>query len=297
MVMDPTSSPAPEPGTSSSAERATEQPRDDNNAREDAPPAKAYYAPPTNEYGRLLTLSDHPENPDMTLLEESDRSQRDIIHLRIFGKAGHIQTERTTAFSWKQVSEEPVSLQFAPEQDIAMVDWTVPLSLHQVGRLLHGFCPEVMEDKWFVYAEGPDATGRAFVHFHRSWSGRKMAVLALRVMVPDTEDGDESAEAWSGRIEQLTWEKEGEGEKANEGCSEELAKFVVLEVCRLVLQVLLCPPRDLHDPPEWRGLAERQARYVRLTQTGYRGASTDAETIADLERLVALGNHPQMSIE
>jgi len=32
-----------------------------------------------------------------------------------------------------------------------------------------------MEDKWFVYADGPDAKGYITLHLHRSWTGIKVA--------------------------------------------------------------------------------------------------------------------------
>ncbi len=270
----------PEPGTSSSPSAT------DDNAGGNALPARAYYAPPTNDYGRLLTVPSTETSEVNSSEEESDKSQRWIIHRRILGQTGHIQPERTTAFSW----QEPV-LQFSSEQDLVTVDWGIPLSSYQTGRLLHGFCPEVMEDKWFVYAEGPDTSGQAFVHFNRSWTGKKMAVLSVKV----AGDTDDEGEAWSGCIERLTWEKEGEGEKADEGCSEGMAKFIVLEVCRLVLQICLC--ENLADPPEWRGLSERRARYVPVMQTSYRGASADDETIADAQRLIALGRHPEVTLD
>ena len=277
--MDATSAPL-EPGTSSSPSAP------DDNAGGNTLPARAYYAPPTNDYGRLLTVPNTETSEINFFEEESDRSQREIIHRRIFGQTGHIQPERTTAFSW----QEPV-LQFSPEQDIITVDWAIPLSSYQAGRLLHGFCPEIMEDKWFIYADGPDASGQAFVHFNRSWSGKKMAVLSMKVAGDTGNEG----EAWSGCIEQLSWEKEGEGEKADEGCSEGMAKFLVSEVCRLVLQVSLC--ENLEDPPEWRGLSDRRARYVPVMQTTYRGGTTDDETIEDAQRLIALGKHPEVSLD
>ena len=34
-----------------------------------------------------------------------------------------------------------------------------------------------MDDKWYIYSEGPDQTGKLKVHFHRSWTGLKVAEL------------------------------------------------------------------------------------------------------------------------
>ena len=42
-----------------------------------------------------------------------------------------------------------------------------------------GYLPQEMSDKWFIYSEGPDAMGKLKVHFHRSWTGAKMAEMFM----------------------------------------------------------------------------------------------------------------------
>ncbi len=248
-------------------------------------PALQYDAPPTNEYGRLLAVPDAEGAEGGVSGEEGDMTMRDLIHHRIFGRRGQIQSSRAAAFSWKQRAPFPSA------RNLETIDWPISLSPYQVGRLLHGFQPEVMEDKWFIYADGPDASGQAFIHFHRSWTGQKMAELSIEVM------GDVGGEAgpWSGRVRQLTWKKDGQGEEADQGCSEPMAKFVILEICRWVLQVPLL--EKCEDPPEWEGLAHRRAISVPVTQTSYRGGNIDQETLEDAQRLLALGKNPEVSID
>jgi hypothetical protein len=48
-----------------------------------------------------------------------------------------------------------------------------------------------MEDKWFVYADGPDDAGHARLHLHRSWTGSKVVELEIRT----TGDEEEESEA------------------------------------------------------------------------------------------------------
>jgi hypothetical protein len=36
------------------------------------------------------------------------------------------------------------------------------------------------EDKWFVYADGPDAEGHIRLHMHRSWTSKKMIELIIK---------------------------------------------------------------------------------------------------------------------
>ncbi|KAF1846166.1 uncharacterized protein K460DRAFT_120927 [Cucurbitaria berberidis CBS 394.84] len=55
--------------------------------------------------------------------------------------------------------------------------WDVFLPPSQVYSLYQGFVPKDMSDKWFIYSEGPDQAGKLKVHFHRTWTGMKIAEL------------------------------------------------------------------------------------------------------------------------
>jgi hypothetical protein len=39
-----------------------------------------------------------------------------------------------------------------------------------------------MEDKWFIYADSPDADGRAKLHIRRSWTGFKVVELDIKII-------------------------------------------------------------------------------------------------------------------
>ena len=118
-------------------------------------------------------------------------------------------------------------------------------------RLLLGFSPREMEDKWVVYAEGPDwderdGEGRVIVKFHRSWTGSLIAEMEVRV-----RRGEKGRERWRGkggkggkgmmgeaRVTRIAWE---ESEDVVRNQREEDAKKTLREVCRWVLGVELPP--------------------------------------------------------
>ena len=89
-----------------------------------------------------------------------------------------------------------------------------------------------MEDKWFVYADGPDAQGNAVVHMFRSWTGYKM--VELKIKVPLDDDGEFEEE--DSKVTEITWESSKERHRDQ---TEEGAKSMAREVCNWVLDVKL----------------------------------------------------------
>lgn len=55
--------------------------------------------------------------------------------------------------------------------------WNLFLPPAQVHALYIGFAPVEIADEWFVFSEGPDVYGKLKVHFHRAWTGLKVAEL------------------------------------------------------------------------------------------------------------------------
>lgn len=82
--------------------------------------------------------------------------------------------------------------------------WITVLSTESLGTLLHGFTPVEMEDKWFIYTNGPDTSGAATVNFYHSWTRENTAELAVKIAWGE----DSATELWSGRIVELTVETE-----------------------------------------------------------------------------------------
>ena len=102
----------------------------------------------------------------------------------------------------------------------------------EISKVLNGFRAEAMEDKWVVYADGPDAQGRAVIHMCRSWTGHKM--LELKLQLPTEDDGPfVDGDAW---FTEIIWESSQERYRnQTEAGAKELAK----QVCEWCIDVSL----------------------------------------------------------
>jgi len=107
---------------------------------------------------------------------------------------------------------------------VQTVSWNVFLTPEQVFNLVMGFKPKQMEDKWFIYAEGPDQSGKLKVHFHRSWTGLKIAELFILVDLKGLG---------AGKIVGIKYN----GSEQTNGMDEEEAKYMVSTTCAWVLGV------------------------------------------------------------
>ncbi|KAF2737655.1 hypothetical protein EJ04DRAFT_561348 [Polyplosphaeria fusca] len=109
-------------------------------------------------------------------------------------------------------------------REIHTVGWNVFLTPDQIYRLVMGSAPEQMEDKWFVYSEGPDNSGKLKVNFHRSWTGLKIATLFVLI--------DLKGEG-AGKIVGIKWN----GTDQTNGMDEEEAKYMISTTLAWVLGV------------------------------------------------------------
>jgi len=104
--------------------------------------------------------------------------------------------------------------------------WDLFLPPSQVHALYTGFFPERMADEWFVFSEGPDMNGKLKVHFHRAWTGLKVAELFV-VM-------DLKGEG-AGKIVGIKWNASEQTSRM--GCEE--AKKTIRGSCRAALGIQL----------------------------------------------------------
>jgi hypothetical protein len=147
-----------------------------------------------------------------------------LHHWSTFGQRGEPSTRRVGAPKWApKPFQKPVT---------SLWDKSIPHAA--LAKLLNGFQPRAMEDKWLVYADGPDARGNAVVHMHRSWTSLKIA--ELKIQVPLDDDGKFKEE--DSKITEITWESDHE---IFRDPNEELAKSIAAEVCDWVLDVQLKP--------------------------------------------------------
>ncbi|PVH97621.1 hypothetical protein DM02DRAFT_616412 [Periconia macrospinosa] len=145
-----------------------------------------------------------------------------LRHHHLYGHRGNPSTDRVTSEAWQK----------KPIQKPLTATWNQSIPHNDIVKLLNGFKPREMEDKWFVYADGPDNCGNAVVHMHRSWTGYKMVEAKLII----GSDGAEGALEKDTRFTEITWESDP---KRYNGQTEEKAKEMAKEVCRWVLGVEL----------------------------------------------------------
>lgn len=109
--------------------------------------------------------------------------------------------------------------------------WNLGISSSEAAKLLQGFQPAAMEDRWMCRADGPDVHGNIVVHIYRSWTGQEHFRIKATAPVSDgtiTEDrGGHGA-----KITEITWEQ-GDGPIQ---ATEEDAKNLAIAVCRGVLK-------------------------------------------------------------
>lgn len=137
-----------------------------------------------------------------------------------------VQPKPKTVSRTRVVASDMRTTPFPASSHVRTVVWNVFLTPEQVHSLVTGFKPREMEDKWFVYSEGPDNSGKLKVHFHRSWTGMKIAELFVVI--------DLKGEG-AGKIVGIKWNGTDQTYRMN----AEEAKYMVSTTCSWVLGVNL----------------------------------------------------------
>lgn len=90
--------------------------------------------------------------------------------------------------------------------------WEVPISSTDRSKLLEGFSPQDMDDKWYLHADGPDAQGNSVLRMYRSWTGHEQIALTVQQT----------------KISQIQWNKQ-------EDVEEKDAKNLANNLCKILL--------------------------------------------------------------
>jgi len=134
------------------------------------------------------------------------------------------RSETAVMSATKVLASDMQTSSFPNSSRINTVAWNVYLTPEQGFNLVMGFKPSQMEDKWFIYSEGPDNSGKLKVHFHRSWTGLKIAELFVLIDLKGLG---------AGKIVGIKWN----GSEQTNGMSEEEAKYMIATTCAWVLKV------------------------------------------------------------
>ncbi|RSM02347.1 hypothetical protein CEP52_008046 [Fusarium oligoseptatum] len=122
--------------------------------------------------------------------------------------------------------------------------WKARLSGSDMTKLLKGFQPSEMEQKWVIAASGPDDKGIVDVHLCRSWTSYEIYTVRVRVLPgQDGKPGD--AEKHGGEVFEILYETSNE---FNNTCQSEIEDMAV-GLCRGFLGVELGKGPERPKPP------------------------------------------------
>ncbi|KAH8657171.1 hypothetical protein BGZ60DRAFT_416981 [Tricladium varicosporioides] len=211
-----------------------------------------------------------PSTPEKE--EEWSATAVEMAHWSVFGRRGRRSPTRIRPSASKKL--EPFLSE--PRRE----EWDIPIPFGTLGKLLNGFLPQEMEDKLFIYADGPDTEGNIKLHFHRSWTGKKEVECEIKT----TGDQKDEAEAWKSEFKSIAW-------VADDEIDEEMAKYIVLEACHWLLGVKLV--ENIEIPAKWKDLPPGKTIKMEPvappggSKTVYKRSMIDEETLQDLIRLGA----------
>jgi hypothetical protein len=107
--------------------------------------------------------------------------------------------------------------------------WKIAILSEQVLLLLNGFQPESMDDRWAIWCEGPDETGKCKLIMCRSWTGHR--IFEVEVQLKKQKWGEERRGGGDigGWITGLAWEENKDVVRVT---NERDAKSMVRGICK-----------------------------------------------------------------
>ena len=121
------------------------------------------------------------------------------------------------------MAEAETSLQVHPIAHPASAPWGLPITHADYNKLVKGFHPRDMDDKWLCLSDKPDALGNTVVHAYRSWTSHEQVSITIAA----GNAKDTTANKWA-TLEKLSWDKDNYA-------TEEEAKDLAMKVCRRLL--------------------------------------------------------------
>ena len=113
-----------------------------------------------------------------------------------------------------------------PLENPATAQWGRTLTHSDYSKMLKGFSPQDMEDRWMILTDTPDAQGNTVVHAYRSWTSQEQFSLTIAVGNPNKTE----AKDWA-TIVKISWnEQPGEIQ-----ITEEEAKEFAVNLCKGLL--------------------------------------------------------------
>ncbi|KAI3400382.1 hypothetical protein diail_3399 [Diaporthe ilicicola] len=108
----------------------------------------------------------------------------------------------------------------------ATAPWNLGISRNDVEKLLRGFKPAAMEDRWMCRADAPDARGDFVVHVHRSWTGDEAFRMNVVLAVVGSDKTSANIDERHATITDITWDRGESSFLATEVEAKDLATSV-----------------------------------------------------------------------
>lgn len=105
--------------------------------------------------------------------------------------------------------------------------WRRPFSYSDYTKMLKGFSPEDMDQRWAIQTDQPDVQGTSVVHICRSWTGHEYYAFTITAGKHDQKD----ATRW-GVITEIIWMKK---DIVSEDVSEAQAKETAVNWSRALM--------------------------------------------------------------
>ncbi|CRK25890.1 hypothetical protein BN1723_015857 [Verticillium longisporum] len=115
----------------------------------------------------------------------------------------------------------------SPMQNPIVSSWNLDISMSDVTKLLGGFQPVEMEDRWMSRAEGPNHNGCFVVYVYRSWGCQEQ--FRIKAQVKPLSETANNASDFKAEVVSITWES------GPAHSTEQEAKNTAVLVCKGIL--------------------------------------------------------------
>jgi hypothetical protein len=104
----------------------------------------------------------------------------------------------------------------------ATAQWGHTLTHSDYNKMVKGFRPQNMDDKWMIVTDTPDAQGNIVVRLCRSWGAKEYFSLTVAPGNPNETEGKD----WA-TVVKISWDEKLMGQT-----DEEEAKQMVINLCK-----------------------------------------------------------------
>jgi hypothetical protein len=114
-----------------------------------------------------------------------------------------------------------------PLENPSTAQWGLAITHSDYEKMVKGWKPTSMDDKWMVVTDAPDAQGNTVVHICRSWLGHEIYSFTVEAGDPNHTE----AKDW-GKIVEISWKDPFAGLPV----MEEEAKDTAINYCKGMLR-------------------------------------------------------------